>query len=93
MDRAKYIKYFNNYKINKLKKLPRLSIKKINNWFSNLYYRRQIYGYYGHYKMLDSFGPTMLLDNYIIINTAISFNKLKLLKYLEKKIYWFYKSI
>jgi|688.fasta_scaffold01965_33 hypothetical protein len=103
MDRAKYIDYFTNYKINKLKKLPKLSIKQIDNWFlkyegevdcDNCYYRINFYGYYGYYKRLDSFKPKVLM-RFDILNTAICFNKLKLLKYLENRnigfIYYQYK--
>ncbi len=89
MDRELYINYYDEYCVNKLKKLPRLTIQQIDNWFhtskyEDLYFKINLYGYYGYFKLLDLFNTNTFIK-YNLNYTAVKFNKLKLLKYLEQK--------
>jgi hypothetical protein len=89
MDRELYIDYFDEACVNKLKKLPRLTIQQIDNWFhtskyEDLYFKINLYGYYGYFKLLDLFN-TNTFTKYDLIYTAVRFDKLKLLKYLDQR--------
>jgi hypothetical protein len=87
-DINKYYYALNNC-IHYLNKLPRLTRKQIKDNFNankeEMYFKLNLYGYYGYYKSLDKYKKTYLKKEHLMKN-AILLNKLKYVKYLESRL-------
>jgi hypothetical protein len=76
--------------IHNLNKLPyiRLTRKQIKANFNankEMYFKLNLYGYYGYYRSLDKYKKTYLKKEHLMKN-AILLNKLKYVKYLESRL-------